>query len=269
MEKLCVLCTTMHQTDLRKYEEMGIRSDVVFANQCGRDEKLETTIDGHCVRMISTSTRGVGKNRNIALMAADADILLFADDDMHYRPDYAQQVVKAFEDLPQADMIIFSIELTKGGEVSERRINPIKRRRLWNCLRYGTYVLAARRTALLRKNINFTTLFGGGCIYSCGEDSMFILDCLRAGLKIYSHSYILGTCAKDESSWFTGYNEKFFFDKGAWIAAAFPRAGFVYRHYFAWRFHKRTELSYWQCCRLIKRGERGFAKLTTWSSLRC
>ena len=264
MKKLCVLCTTMHQTDLTKYEEMGIRSDVVFANQCGRDEKLETVIDGNRVKMISTSTRGVGKNRNIALMAAEGDIFLFADDDMHYRPDYAEQVVKAFEELPKADVIIFSVEIIKNGELAERRINPIKRRRLYNSLRYGTYVLAARKNALLRTNINFTTLFGGGCIYSCGEDSMFILDCLRAGLKLYSHSYVLGTCAKDTSTWFTGYNEKFFFDKGAWIAAAFPKIGFAFRYYFAWHFRKKTELTYRECCRLIKRGQKAFCTLSTW-----
>lgn len=32
---------------------------------------------------------------------------------------------------------------------------------------------------LIAKNIKFTTCFGGGTIYSAGEDSMFIWDMLK------------------------------------------------------------------------------------------
>ncbi len=264
MKRLSVLCTTMHQKDFCKYREMKIASDVVFANQCDRDEVVETEIDGNRVRMISTSTIGVGKNRNISLLAADTEIVLFVDDDMVYYDGYAEGVLKAFEELPQADLITFSIDFTKNGKVFGGRHNPIKRRRKFNCLRYGACVLAARLDSLKRVNASFTTLFGGGCIYGSGEDSMFIVECINKGLKLYSHSFTLGACSKDGSTWFTGFNEKFFYDKGAWLAATFPKAGIWMRHYFAMRFRKKTELSYRQCCRLIKSGQRGFAKLVAW-----
>lgn len=264
MNKLCVLCTTMHQTDFSKYDTMKLRSDVVFANQCDTNSVVETERDGNRVRMISTSTRGVGKNRNILLLAADAEIVLFADDDIVYYDGYVEGVLRAFEELPKADLITFSLDITKKGKVTEHRISPIKRRHKWNCLKYGTCVLAARKDALLRANVSFSTLFGGGCIYSCGEDSKFILDCIRSGLRLYSHSLVLGACAKDESTWFTGYHEKFFFDKGAWLAASFPKLGFLMKYYFALHFRKKTELSYRACCRLMKRGQKGFRSLKVW-----
>ncbi len=268
MKRLSVLCTTMHRKDLSKYDEMKINTDVVFANQCDRDEVVEEMRDGNRVRMICTKTRGVGINRNITLLAADTEIVLFADDDMVYYDGYAEGVLKAFDELPQADMITFSIDFTKNGKVFGGRYNPVKRRREYNSLRYGACVLAARLDSLRRVNASFTTLFGGGCIYGSGEDSLFIVECIRKGLKLYSHSFVLGACSKDESTWFTGFHEKFFYDKGAWLAAAFPKQGLLMRHYFAMRFRKKTELSYRQCCRLIKSGQRGFKKLATWPPLR-
>ena len=79
MKKLQVLVATMHQKDLSLVEKMNIRCDAVIANQADKNEIL--TEDN--VTMITTKTRGVGLNRNIALLAADAEILLFADITYH------------------------------------------------------------------------------------------------------------------------------------------------------------------------------------------
>ena len=59
-------------------------------------------------------------------------------------------------------------------------------------------------------------LFGGGAKYSNGEDSLFIHDCLKKGLKIYAVPVIIGHEMEREggSTWFSGYNEKFFYDRG-------------------------------------------------------
>lgn len=264
MGRLTVLCTTMHQTGFSKFREMNIQSDVIFANQCGRDELQETIIDGHHAKMICTSTVGVGLNRNISFMAAESEYVLFADDDLRYYDGYADQIIKAFEQLPDAEMIAFGIDITKNGKIVEKHRNPIARTRTYNCLKYGACVLAARTDALRRANVWFTTLFGGGCIYGSGEDSLFVLDCVRRGIKVYSHDYVLGACSQDSSTWFTGYNEKYFFDKGAWIAAAFPKFGFLLRRYFAVHFRKATRLSQNQCCRLMKQGQKGFRTMQTW-----
>ena len=103
MAKFEILCVTMHQTDFSKIGEMNIHSDVVFANQADRNDYAETTFDGHRARMVTTTQRGVGRNRNLALLYAEGDYLLFADDDMVYADDCPEQVVRAFEELPEAD----------------------------------------------------------------------------------------------------------------------------------------------------------------------
>ncbi|MGV1039051.1 glycosyltransferase family A protein [Clostridium perfringens] len=119
--KVEVLCTTMYQSGLDKYKEMNINTDVIFANQYNNYKYIENYINGNRVRMITTPYRGVGKNRNTALLYSNADILLFSDDDMVYFDNYKDNIIKAFEELPDADIIIFNIGSI--GEKSTRRIN--------------------------------------------------------------------------------------------------------------------------------------------------
>ena len=263
--RLSVLCATMDQNDLSKFKTMHIQSDVIFANQCDRNETMSTSLEGHKITMLSTTTRGVGLNRNLALMAADAELLLFADDDITYYDGYAEAVVRAFDALPDADLLVFSVDIVKNGQITEKRRNTVRRLHTWNSLKYGACVLAARRASLLQARVSFSQLFGGGCIYGSGEDSLFLLDCLRKGLRLYSHSFVLGACSKDSSSWFTGYHEKFFYDKGAWIAAAFPQMRALYRLNFSNRYCGKTEISMREMRRMVRRGQKGYRTLLPWS----
>lgn len=263
--RLSVLCATMDQNDLSKFKTMHIRSDVIFANQCDRNETVSISLEGHKVTVLSTATRGVGLNRNLALLAADSEIVLFADDDMTYYDGYAEAVVRAFDELPEADLLVFSVDLVKNGQIIEKRRNTVRKLHTWNSLKYGACVLAARRASLLRARVSFSHLFGGGCIYGSGEDSLFLLDCLHKGLRLYSHSFVLGACSKDSSSWFTGYHEKFFYDKGAWIAAAFPRTGALFRLYFSYRYRGKTDIPMREMRCLMRRGQKGYQTLLPWS----
>ena len=82
--KVQVLVAAMHQKDHSLLEKMNIRSDAIVANQCDRNEFEDFTWNGHKIRYLSFAERGVGLNRNNALMRATGDICLFADDDMRY-----------------------------------------------------------------------------------------------------------------------------------------------------------------------------------------
>ena len=237
-----VLVATMQQTDFSLTEKMNLRQNAVIANQCGRWDYQEQKTEYGQIRMLSTDTKGVGVNRNLAMQLARADILLFADDDIAYYEDDLRGVLDAFQTLPDADVIFFGIDMARNGEVFEKRRDKVKRVHIWNSLRYGTCRMAVRRESVMKERLCFSTLFGGGCIYGCGEDTAFICDCLRAGLRLYSHDYALGVCAKDSSSWFSGYNEKYFFDRGALLACVFPKAKHLIKWYFVWRFSRKTEL---------------------------
>lgn len=221
MSELEVLCATMHQIDFSKIEAMNIKSNVVFANQADSWSYTEKEFDNHKAKMITTAQRGVGKNRNTALLHASGRICLIADDDIHYNDDYVQTVLNAFSELPDADIILFNFS-TDNEERKQAVINKLTRFRRWSRSGFAAFNIAFRLDAVQKANIWFSTLYGGGAKYSSGEDSLWINDALKAGLKIYRHPAFIGTVNFDVSSWFNGYTEKFFKDKGVIYANMHP-----------------------------------------------
>lgn len=253
--KVEVLVATMHQDDFSKIREMNIQCDAVFANQADRQEYAEYQFEHGEAKMITTDQRGVGRNRNLALLYASGDILLFSDDDMVYADGCAEHVQRAFEEYPQADVIIFELDYEKDGTTFLQSRHKTGKLPIGKCLKYGAVRIAVRREAAEKANIWFHVQFGGGCKYSSGEDSLFLIDCYRKGLRVYTYSYCLGRCKKDGSTWFDGYTEKYFRDKGAWLACAMPRICRIVAPLLAvkWRNQNR-EMGIWKIWRLMNEG---------------
>lgn len=241
-------------------EEMHIDSDAIIVSQGERYAYEELRWKGHDIRCFYMAERGVGLSRNQSLLRASADISLFADEDIIYETDYAQKVLRAFEEHPQADLLFFNVQAMPGRETYHNE--DFGKVHWYNCGRYPTYSLAVRTRRIHQKNISFSLLFGGGAKYSNGEDSLFIRDCLKAGLKAYKVPVTIGHERERESTWFTGYNEKFFYDRGVLYHYLYGHLA----HLMALRFllaHKGTvcgEIS-WQkayeiMCQGIKEAER-------------
>lgn len=213
-----VLVAAMHQSDESLIQKMHLQTDAIVANQCDRCSNETFSANGRKYRYLNRPDRGVGLNRNEALLHADGDVLTFADEDMVFEEGYEAVIQKAFTELPQADAIIFNIETL--GQDMGRRINAkSKRVRFYNALNYGAARLSVRRTSVKRENILFHTCFGGGTLFSAGEDSLFITDMLRHGLKIYTYPVCIASVDQTTSTWFAGYNEKYFYDKGVFFKA--------------------------------------------------
>lgn len=261
MERLQVLVATIGQTDATLADKMNIRCAAVIANQAGREEIVTYRRDCGDCKMITTATRGVGLNRNIALLAADAELLLLADDDMVYCDDMPEAVTRAFHEVPDADVLIFGMDILKGGEITERRRVKKQRLHVWNSMRYGSCRMAIRREAIIREKLSFHQSFGGGCPFSAGEDTLFLKNCFDCGLHVYAYPYVLGTCCKDTSTWFRGYDEKYFYDRGVLVRRLFPRAYPLMVPYFALRFKRMTDVPPLRRLRLMLAGVRGGKKM--------
>lgn len=237
---LQVLVSTVNQTDHSLLERMNIQSDAVVVNQCNRSGEECFRYNGHLIKWISMPERGIGLSRNTCLMHATADIVLFADDDIKYQDGYAEAVISVFENNTDADVICFNIKLENSTKnIGGHRDNKdSKRLSAFNSMRYGATLIAARRKALFRERIAFSLLFGGGAQFNSGEDSIFVKDCLDAGLKLYSDIYCLGSVDDSQSSWYKGINDKFFIDRGMVYASSFPKISFFIFVYYAWRLSR-------------------------------
>lgn len=193
-------------------EKMHIASDAVLINQCDKEDEYSVPVKNGNVRVFCYNERGVGRSRNHGLEKASGDIIAFSDEDIVYEEGYAELISKEFESHPEADGLFFNVRVCP-----ERRTfynTDYKRVSLLNGGRYPAYSIALRRSALEGKNLTYSLLFGGGARYSCGEDSLFIRDCMKAGLKMYRTTVEIGEEVPRPSTWFNGYNEKFFIDRG-------------------------------------------------------
>ena len=259
--KLQVLVSTMHQSDHSLLDKMNIQTDAVVVNQCDRNEIEEFEYKGHHIHWLSLKERGVGLSRNTALMRADADILLFADDDVTYLDGYEDIILREFKEHPQSDVCVFNVPSTcKDPRQKDYDAKKWKRLHLLNSFRHGTFRIAVKREQIFKKNIFFTLLFGGGARYSAGEDSLFLTDCIRAGLRAYESPYKIGNVSHEESTWFKGYTDKYFLDKGAFYACFSKRIPFLWCLQFAIRRKGLYggEKNFWEACRLMHEGIRQY-----------
>jgi glycosyltransferase involved in cell wall biosynthesis len=211
--KVQVLVAAVGQTDHGLLERMNIRSDVIVGNQCDRDSVERFAFQGHNAMYLNFAERGVGLNRNNALMRADGDICVFADDDMVYRYDYVQTITDAFQAHPEADVLVFNLK----EPVPTRYVIPkFMRVHYLNYLRYGSARVAVRLRSVRKYGIYFNQCFGGGTEHRHGEDNIFLTDCLKNGLKIYAVPAVIARLTEERpSSWNAGYDEKYLRDQGA------------------------------------------------------
>lgn len=264
MGKVEILCATMHQKDFSKIKEMNINCDVVFANQADDNRYEECEFNGHKAKMITTSTRGVGINRNLALTYASAEYCILADDDVVYDDDMKERVLAEFENHPDADVMIFHFNSDSNVRVL-KKYPKTKRWPAYRGLPFGGIRIAFRLDCVKKANVWFTTLFGGGATFPSGEDSIFLAALRKAGLRIYVSKETIGTVSYGTSSWFSGFNEEFYYGKGAFFQAARPKLKYFWMTYSAIKTHKRNkDMKFFDKLKWMYYGMIGYKKLLSY-----
>lgn len=191
---------------------MNIRTDAIVANQCSFNSVEKFNVADQQIQYLNFAERGVGLNRNNALMRADADVCLFADDDMVYEDNHAEIIENAFRDNPYADVIVFNL---KEKVVTRKLIMKKSKVGYLNYLRYGTARIAVRLSSVKKHGIYFNQCFGGGTEHCHGEDNLFLNACLKNKLKIVAVPEYIATLTEERvSSWNNGYDEKYIRDQG-------------------------------------------------------
>ncbi len=202
---------------------MNVQTDIMIGNQTNytKDENYEHR--GCNVKVLSRNERGVGLNRNTCLFNSDADIVIFADNDVSYYDGYGEKVKEYYKKNPDADVVIFNYKAHRVDEPVRDINTKNKKASMRDTTKFGTYAITAKREALLKKRIAFSLLFGGGAKYSCGEDTLFLMDSHKKGLKMYLCDQTLGEVTHKESTWYKGITEKYLYDKGAIFKAMNPK----------------------------------------------
>lgn len=205
-----VLISTMNQSSYRtllKLMHLDV-TDVVIINQLTKNLKV---IDKN-KSFHSYKEQGLSRSRNRAIDASNADICILADDDMFYSPDYKRTVRKAYDKYPDADIIAFYVDSEDAAiykkPLREGRIN------LLTSMKLRSVQLTFKRKSIAENDIRFREEFGAGAEYYMGEENIFLADCIRAGMKVYSVPIKVATLKKSDSTWFRGFDKRYFEIKG-------------------------------------------------------
>lgn len=208
--KLEVLMSCMHQTDDTLVRKSRITGDAVIINQCDRDGYMEYETHSGKARMFFTRQRGLTRSRNMAIAQAEADICLLCDDDEVFVSDYEANIIGVYESLPQADVVILKMENRPASFPDQ-----IRRLRFPQTMKVSSWQISFRRERLLSSGVRFDELLGAGTGNGAEEELKFLLDCEKAGLRIYYAPVSIARVGQETSTWFDGFTEAFFENRGA------------------------------------------------------
>ena len=229
--KLEVLMSCMCQQDDALVQNSGLTGDVVVINQCDREAYNEYPTLSGTARMYSVTERGLTKSRNMAIDNARGDVCLICDDDEVFVSDYEKRILDAYKELPQADVVIFKM-IGRPASFPDKTVEL----KFPKTMKVSSWQISFRREKLLASGVRFDTLLGAGSGNGAEEELKFLLDCQRAGLKIYYAPVEIASVAQAESTWFQGFDETFFENRGATTRyiLGFPLA-FMYAVYYVVR----------------------------------
>ena len=184
---LDVLISTHGRDGLAKVEEMNLPAteNVAYVIAWQTDDAAaiahSPVSDRDDVRIYADNSSGLSRNRNKALRRAAADICLIADNDLAYSQSQLSSVMAVFRNNPDIDIATFRYDGNDGKTYPDHEFDLA-------CPPKGYWVtsveIAFRRKSVSNAGVQFNELFGlGAPMLGAAEEEVFILDCLRKGLK--------------------------------------------------------------------------------------
>lgn len=238
LAKTEILLSCMFLSDSKEMiKRSHITSDTVIINQCDEENYKEENICNALLRTFSVTDRGLTKSRNLAISKSQADICIICDDDEIFNEGYEKAVLSAYDALPDADIIIFDMvdRPLKWG-------NSIKRLGYIDLMSVSSWQITFRREKLLASGVLFDENMGAGSGNGAEEEFRFLTQCRKAKLRIYHYPFRLASVAQMQSTWFKGFDEEFFVNRGntTRYIMGLPLS-VLYAAYYA--FAKRKQLS--------------------------
>lgn len=255
-----LLIACMYEKDTSILERSNVQSDVVVVNQCNHNSVEEfdfvNKFGRTChAKYINTTERGLSRSRNMAIRNAWGDVCLICDDDELLHDDYEEIILSAYRENADAGIITFALN-----RLDNPTSYPVAKKSLGlkGALRTSSQQITFSRCLLRDNEISFDEKMGSGTGNGGGEENRFLLDCRKAGFKMFYYPDIIATIKKGESQWFKGFTDKFFMDRG-W---AMRRClGFFAGYAFLWynAIHhrhnfKKDGLSFFQVLKYLHKG---------------
>ena len=245
--RLDVLICTFGRKGIDKVVEMnlpsvpGVRYIVSWqTNSCDPKHDIPAKLLREDILISPTDSIGSSNNRNHAIHVSTAPICLTADDDLAYSADQLQAVIDTFEKNPDIDLASFKYS------GPDNKPYPREETDLKNPLPKGFYSTSfevAFRRASVKDKIFYNPYFGiNSPKLVCGDDNVFLLDCINAGLRCRFFPIVI-THHKDLSSGSRLFKDPgFLMTQGAYIRYAYGWKGAPRVPLYVWRQFRKYNL---------------------------
>jgi hypothetical protein len=234
MGKVEVLMSVMMQDGVDIIERTNIKSDAIVVNQCNCESKKDILYNSHVVKYINTLDRGLSKSRNLAIKEASGEYCLLCDDDEILEDDYVYKIESGFSQIKDADIICFIVSRNDKEYFKRKlKINYL------TSLHISSVQIVLNRKKILDSGIKFDEKFGAGSFNGSGEENIFLFDCLKKKLKVYYLPITIGRLIPSDSTWFEGFNQKYFICRGRIFKRLFGNFGYIYLLYFIIAKHNK------------------------------
>mgnify|MGYP002620112893 CR=1 FL=1 len=138
------------------------------------------------VRVVTLAGRGLTLNRNHALDASTADIVLIADDDERLLPDVFDKIRETYENHPEVDIALFQLN-----DIEDRpfktypeTVGPLSYADACEEGYYPSSLEITMRGNVIRHGLRFNEHFGIGGQFPCGEEDILLCDASRKGFHV-------------------------------------------------------------------------------------
>ena len=137
-----------------------------------------------------------------------------------------------------------------------KRIQRFEKATRRNMSSSGVCGLVIKRNVIVEKNLKFNENFGTGTINFCGEDTIFLMDMLNKRISFFRSPVDIAGIDQTESSWFEGYNEKYFITNGRMLKTVFPYLSCLIAIRSAYKFSRRKKcnMKFWGILKLYYKG---------------
>lgn len=193
---------------------------------------------------------GLSRNRNAAIALSQAPLCLIADNDIRYHPGAFENVIKAFDDNP--DIVIATFRHGGDNNTHYPATEVDFTKKMPKGYSPCSIEIAFRRAGI--GDLRFNTSFGVGTDIPTGEDSIFILDCRRRGLRCRFFPVTIA----DHPGLSTGCraitHPGAAFGEGAYIRRTHGLAGYPRIPLFAYRAWRRRRMPFWWGLRHLTAG---------------
>lgn len=226
-----------------------------------RDELPPAQLLREDVRYAATSTTGIAANRNHCLDRACAELSWLLDDDVRLLPEAPALICRFFEQHPETDVACFRIETPQGEPYRAYPVSACRLATIEDVRQVSSIEIVFRTQRVIGRGIRFDERFGLGRPWPCSEEFLFLVACLRAGLRIDYYPLTTVVHPKESTTRRRSQAEPAMLEKsGAVNAVLYGCPGAYLRNllsvFKAGDLRREVQLSAWEFLRCKNRGTR-------------